>query len=79
MCDVLLKEKKRSERLKIIRYCNSNFVGCQDSKCSMSAYVYILVEGTISWKFVKHTFIVPSTMTAEFVACFEVVDALKGH
>ncbi|RDX96462.1 hypothetical protein CR513_20874, partial [Mucuna pruriens] len=45
--------------------------GCEDSKRFTSGYIYMLAGGAISWNFVKQTLIAPSTMTVEFVACFE--------
>ncbi|RDX66209.1 hypothetical protein CR513_55043, partial [Mucuna pruriens] len=62
---------QKFEDLEIIGYSDSDFAGCQDSKCSTSGYIYMLTGGVISWKFVKQTLIAPSTMATEFVACFE--------
>ncbi|RDX66361.1 hypothetical protein CR513_54876, partial [Mucuna pruriens] len=79
---------RKSEGLEIIGYSDSDFAGCQDNKCSTYGYIYMLVGGAISWKSVKQTLIAPSTMFANFVACFEasnhgiwllwVVDGIKG-
>ncbi|RDY11636.1 hypothetical protein CR513_03666, partial [Mucuna pruriens] len=70
--------KRRNQTLKdivgsleIIRYSNSDFTGCQDSKRSTSRCIYMLARGSISWKSVKQTLIAPSTMAVEFVAFFE--------
>ncbi|RDY04239.1 Copia protein, partial [Mucuna pruriens] len=54
------------EGLEIIGYSDSDFAGYQDSKRSTSGYIYRLARN-----FVKQTFIIPSTMIVEFVACFE--------
>ncbi|RDX93239.1 hypothetical protein CR513_24532, partial [Mucuna pruriens] len=62
---------RKSEDLEIIGYFDSDFVGCQDSKCSTSGYIYMLAGGAISWKSVKQTLIAPSTMAIKFVACFK--------
>ena len=62
---------KRSDNLEVIGYSNSNFVGCIDSRKSTFSYLFMLVEGAISWKSVKQTIIASSTMEAEFVVCFE--------
>ncbi|RDY12925.1 hypothetical protein CR513_02206, partial [Mucuna pruriens] len=62
---------QKSKDLEIIEYSNFDFAGCQDSKRSISGYVYMLAGGAISWKSVKQTLIAPSTMVVEFVACFE--------
>ncbi|RDX79051.1 hypothetical protein CR513_40572, partial [Mucuna pruriens] len=45
--------------------------GCQDNKRFTSGYIYMLAGEAISWKFVKQTLIVPSTMVVEFVTYFE--------
>ncbi|RDY04453.1 hypothetical protein CR513_11835, partial [Mucuna pruriens] len=62
---------QKSEGLEIIKYFDLDFVGCQDNKCSISGYIYMLARGAISWKSVKQTLIAPSTIVVEFVACFE--------
>ncbi|RDX96348.1 hypothetical protein CR513_20999, partial [Mucuna pruriens] len=62
---------QKYEGLKIIRYFDSNFARCQDRKRSMSGYVYMMAGRAISSKSIKQTLIAPSTMTVEFVACFE--------
>jgi len=39
---------KMSDQIEIIRYSNSDFAGCQDSKRSTSGYIYLLAGGAIS-------------------------------
>ena len=63
---------KRSDHLEVIGYIDSDFAGCLDTRKSTFGYVYLLARGAISWKSAKQSFIVASTMEAEFVACFEV-------
>ena len=62
---------QRSNHLEIIGYSNSDFVDCIDSKRSTSSYVFMLVEGVVSWKSVKQSLIATSAMEAEFIACYE--------
>ena len=62
---------QKSDILEIIGYSDSNFAGCQDSKCSTSGYIYMLVGGAISWKPAKHTLVASSTMATKFIACSE--------
>jgi len=62
---------RRFDHLELIRYTNSEFVGCMDTRKSTFSYVYLLSRGTISWKSVKQLVIVASTMEAEFVAYFK--------
>jgi len=51
----------------------SDFIGCTDTRKSTFGYVYLLARGAISWKSVKQSVIVASTMEAEFEACFEAI------
>ena len=62
---------RKSDQLEIIGYSDFDFAGCQDSDKSTSDYIYLLVGEAISWKSAKQTLIVPSTMAAEFIACYE--------
>ncbi|XP_047964684.1 secreted RxLR effector protein 161-like [Salvia hispanica] len=55
---------RKSDQLEIIGYSDSDFVGCQGSRRSTSGYVFMLAGGAISWKSVKQTLIVTSTMEA---------------
>ncbi|TYJ96195.1 Retrovirus-related Pol polyprotein from transposon TNT 1-94 [Cucumis melo var. makuwa] len=62
---------KRFDHLEVIGYSDSNFFGCVDIRKSTFGYLFLLVEGAISWKSAKQSVIAASTMEAEFVACFE--------
>ena len=62
---------RRSDQLEIIDYFDSDFVGCQDNQKSTSDYIYLLAGGVISWNNAKQTLIASSTMTIEFIACYE--------
>ena len=55
----------------MIGYLDSDFAGCVDSRKSTFGYLFLLGEGTISWKSAKQSVIALSTMKAEFVACYE--------
>ena len=61
----------KSEKLEIIGYSDSDFVGCIDSKKSTSGYIYLLAGGAISWKSAKQALIASSTMATEYIACYE--------
>ena len=65
---------KRSDRLEIVGYFDSDFTRCLDSKRSTLSYIFTLAGGAISWKSVKQTLITSSTMEAEFVAYFEALN-----
>ena len=41
---------RKSDKLEIIGYLDSDFAGCQNSCRSTSGYVYMLVGGAIAWK-----------------------------
>ena len=61
----------RLDQLEIIGF-DYDFVECQDSRKSTSDYIYLLAGGAISWENAKQTLIASSTMTAEFITCYEV-------
>ena len=62
---------KRSKQLEVIGYSDSDYGGCLDSLKSTSGFVFMLVNGAISWKSEKQSITDSSTMEAEFVACFK--------
>ena len=57
--------------MEVVGYSDSDFAGCPDSRKSTSGYVFLLVEGAISWRSVKQSLVAISTTEAEFVSCFE--------
>lgn len=61
---------KRSDRLEVVGYSDSDFAGCRDDFKSTSGYVFLLAGGAISWKSAKQTLVMSSTMQAEFIACY---------
>jgi hypothetical protein len=62
---------RRSDKLEVIGYTDFDFMSCVDSLKSTSGYIFMLVGGAISWRSAKQSMIASSTMTAEFIACFE--------
>jgi len=62
---------KKFDHIEVISYTDSDFVNCMNTRKSIFGYVYLLVGGAISWKSVKQSVIVASTMKVEFIACFE--------
>ena len=62
---------RRMDNLEIIGYSNSNFSSCVDSLKSTSGYIFMFVDGAVSWRSAKKTLIATSIMEAEFVSCFE--------
>ncbi|XP_042485262.1 secreted RxLR effector protein 161-like [Macadamia integrifolia] len=62
---------RASDQLEVIRYSDSNYAGCLDSRKSTPGYIFLLAGGVIYWKSKKQTCVSTSTMEAEFVAFFE--------
>jgi hypothetical protein len=62
---------RRSDKLEVIGYTDSDFADCVDSLKSTSDYIFMLAGGTIFWRSAKQIMIASSTMAAEFIACFE--------
>jgi hypothetical protein len=68
----MLTYKKSEAPLEIVGYSDSDFAGYLDTEKSTSGYIFILINGAISWKSSKQTITTSSMMYAEFVACYEV-------
>ncbi|KAL0289648.1 UNVERIFIED_CONTAM: Secreted RxLR effector protein [Sesamum calycinum] len=47
------------------------FAGCVDSRKSTSGYIFMIVNGAVSWRNAKQTLIATSTLETEFVSYFE--------
>ena len=62
---------RRTNNLEIIGYSDFDYVGCKDTRRSTSGYIFMLSNGSISWKSHKQSLIASSTMEAEYVACYE--------
>ena len=56
------------ESLELVGYTNSDFQSDIDSRKSTSGYVFTFGGGAISWRSVKQSSIVDSTMEAEYIA-----------
>ncbi|RVX13624.1 Retrovirus-related Pol polyprotein from transposon TNT 1-94 [Vitis vinifera] len=50
---------------------------CIDDKKSTTGHIFMMAEGTVSWKSVKQTLTASSTMEAEYVACYELLLSLR--
>lgn len=62
---------RQTDNLDVIGYSDSDFAGCVNSRKSTSGYIFMMVDGAISWRSTKQTLVATSTMEAEFVSCFE--------
>lgn len=62
---------RRTDNLEIIGYSDSDYVDCKDTKKSTSWYIFMLSNGSISWKSHKQSLIASFTMEAKYVACYE--------
>lgn len=52
---------KRSNCLKGVGYLDLGFPNCVDSKKSTSGYIFLLIEGAVSWMRVKQTILICPT------------------
>ncbi|XP_041009457.1 secreted RxLR effector protein 161-like [Juglans microcarpa x Juglans regia] len=62
---------RRTDSLEVTGYSDFDLAGCSDSRKSTTGCVFLLTGGAISWRSMKQTIIVLSTIEVEFVACFE--------
>lgn len=67
----LMLTYRRTDSLEIEGYSDADFAGDVDERKSTSGYVFTLACGAISWKSFKQSITAPSTMVAEYVACYE--------
>ena len=58
------------DKLELVGYSDSDYAGCPDDLKSTSGYIFMLAGGAVSWKSVKQTLTVSSTMQAEFISCY---------
>jgi hypothetical protein len=65
---------RQSDKLEVIGYTDSDFAGYVDSLKSTSGYIFMLDEGAISWRSAKQSMIASSTMAAEFITYFEILN-----
>ena len=54
--------------LEVVGFSDSDYACCVDDKKSTSCYIFMMIEGVVSWKSVKHTLTASSTTKAEYVA-----------
>jgi len=64
---------RRTEKLKVKKYSNSDFVGYIDSRKSISGNIFTLAGRIVSWKSGKQTLIDTSTMKDKLISCFEAI------
>ncbi|CAL9002147.1 unnamed protein product, partial [Prunus brigantina] len=62
---------KRSDRLEVEGYADTDFAGCKDDLKSTSGYIFLFAGAAISWRSNKQPLTIASTMLAEFLACYE--------
>ena len=58
---------RRTDTLGVVGFSDSDYAGCVDDKRSTFGYIFMMVEGAVSWKSVTTS----STVEAEYVACYE--------
>ena len=62
---------RRTDTLEVVGFSDSDYAGYIDDKKSTFDYIFMMAKRAISWKSVKQTLTVSSTMEAEYVACYE--------
>jgi hypothetical protein len=55
-------------KLPILGYCDADYAGSLDDRRSMSAYVFLIAGGAVSWQAQKQDLVTLSTVEAEYVA-----------
>ena len=67
----LILTYRRTDTLKVDGLSDSDYVACVDDEKSTFGYIFMMVEGVVSWKTVEQTLTAPSTMEVEYVECYE--------
>ena len=57
--------------LEVVGFSDSDYVDYVDDKKSTFGYIFMMAEGAVSWKSVKQTLTISSTMEAKYVVCYE--------
>ena len=55
----------------MVGFSDFDYASCVDDKKSTYGYIFMMVEGAVSWKSVKQTLKTSSTTKAEYVTCYE--------
>ena len=62
---------RRTDTLEVVGFSDFDSTGYVDDKKSTYGYIFMMVEGVVSWKSVKQTLTTSSTLEAEYVVCYE--------
>ena len=62
---------RRTDTLEVVGFSDSDYAGCVDDKKSTSCYIFMMVEGAVSWKSVKQTLTASSNMEAKYEVCYK--------
>ena len=60
-----------TDTLEVIGFSDSDYAGCMDDKKSTYGYIFMMTEGAVSWKSIKHILIASFTIKGEYVMCSE--------
>ena len=60
-----------TDTLEVVGFSDSDYAGCVDDKKSTFGYIFVMVEGVVSWKSIKKILTSSFTMEAKYMACFE--------
>ncbi|KAK1417486.1 hypothetical protein QVD17_26615 [Tagetes erecta] len=59
---------KKSQEIKLVGYSDSDWASCMDDRKSLSAYVFSLGTGAVSWRSKKQTTVALSSTEAEYIS-----------
>ena len=62
---------RHTNTLEVVGFSDSDYVGWVDDKKFTSGYIFMMVEGVVSWKSVKQTLTVSYTTEAKYIVCYE--------
>ena len=67
----LMLTYRHTDTLEVVGFSDSDYAGYVDDKKSTSGYIFLMLEGFVSWKSVNQTLIASCTMEPEYMACYE--------
>ena len=67
----LMLTYRHTDTLEVVGFSDSDYACCVGDKKFTSSYIFMMVEGVVSWKSVKQTLTASSITEAEYVACYE--------
>ena len=62
---------RHTDTLEVVGFSDSDYADCVDDRKSTSGYIFMMVEGAVSWKSIKNTLTTSFTIEAECVVCYK--------